>query len=754
VYAADIDADGDVDICGASSGGDGVAWWENVNGSGTNWAPHAVSNTFNTAKSVFVADVDGDGDLDVLGASEEDDDVAWWENKTIHRSAVFPVAHVVDGSFNGAWSVFATDVDGDGDPDVLGAAENANDVTWWENTDGHAGAWSKHIVDGLCDGARSASGADIDGDGDADVLGVAIVADIISWWENTNGGTGGWWPEHLVETNVGGVRMAVAGDVDGDGDLDVLGVAFDDDQVVWWENTDGSGTNWSKQSVESNFVDAISVHAADLNGDGRLDILGAARGLDDVVWWDNVDGTGMNWNKYTVDNEFDGARAVYAADLDADGDMDVLAAGATVDTLAWWENLDGMGTAWTGRIVTHSFGWPLVVMAADMDADGDADVVSAAHDGDAVAWWENVGGSGTNWLEHTIDNDVNGATSVFAVDLDRDGDVDVLGASRHDSHISWWENQGGQFALATEDTAPSIMVEGDRDDMLRIEMAHRGRVGDTDEELAALQLLFEESPGDPLSQAEANALIEQLHVYRDDGSGTFEDGVDTLVETVTPLTLSGGTQTVTLADGSPDAAVPFGGTLRLFAVVDLTADAGTNTPNQFLVTHITETTSPAPSGAVSRAEDRDHDIPLTLEPVTNVASRAMWIASYSVDFDGDGLPDAWEWDHFDDLTNALAYDDGDGDTFFNIGEYTADTNPNDSNSFLRVESVLFQNTLEVFFESSAERNYTLQYSDDIIGDTWTDHPPQSDIPGNDSLMALTNSAVTNARSFRIQVEVP
>ena len=53
----------------------------------------------------------------------------------------------VDGSFDGAFSVFAADVDGDGDLDVLGAASVANDISWWENTAGDGSAWSEHTID-------------------------------------------------------------------------------------------------------------------------------------------------------------------------------------------------------------------------------------------------------------------------------------------------------------------------------------------------------------------------------------------------------------------------------------------------------------------------------------------------------------------------------------------------------------------------------------------------------------------------------
>ncbi|MBD3853048.1 MAG: hypothetical protein IFK93_17190, partial [Acidobacteria bacterium] len=98
----------------------------------------------------------------------------------------------------------------------------------------------------------------------------------------------------------------------------------------------------------------------------------------------------------------------------------------------------------------------------------------------------------------------------------------------------------------------------------------------------------------------------------DDDSGDF-DLADPIVDFVRPLTLdAAGRQWVDFFDGSPDVRVAFGTPRRYFVAVELTAAAGSQTPNQLRVTHITESSS--------TAEDADHDIPLVLEFSTNVAS--------------------------------------------------------------------------------------------------------------------------------------
>jgi len=296
--------------------------------------------------------------------------------------------YTVDGFFSRAYSVYATDVDGDGDTDVLGAAYMLNDITWWENTDGTGTSWTKHIVD-------------------SDFLCACSV---------------------------------YAEDVDGDGDTDVLGASFGDKEITWWENTDGTGTSWTKHIVDTNFYGALSVYAEDVDGDGDTDVLGAAGGsTDDITWWENTDGTGTSWTEHTVDASFDGANSVYATDVDGDGYMDVLGAAIYADDISWWENVDGSGTTWVKHTVDGDFDDAFSVYAADVDEDGDTDVLGAAAGADDITWWENTDGTGTCWTEHTVDGNFDGAHSVYATDVDGDGDTDVLGASFYSNTISWWD---------------------------------------------------------------------------------------------------------------------------------------------------------------------------------------------------------------------------------------------------------------------------------------------------------------------------
>ena len=129
VYAMDLDGDGDVDVLSASQLDDKVAWYPNL-GNGSFGQQHVISTVADGARSVFAVDLDGDGDPDVLSASYQDDKVAWYEN---HGLGAFGPPQVITTNAEWAWSVYATDLDGDGDADVLSASYNDNKVAWYEN---------------------------------------------------------------------------------------------------------------------------------------------------------------------------------------------------------------------------------------------------------------------------------------------------------------------------------------------------------------------------------------------------------------------------------------------------------------------------------------------------------------------------------------------------------------------------------------------------------------------------------------------
>ena len=347
---------------------------------------------------------------------------AHWYRKTVSFSK-----HTIDDNFDGARSVFATDLDDDGDIDILGAASNANTISWWEN-DGFEN-FTEHLISDSFDGAYDIEARDIDSDGDVDICGAAYFGNEIAWWENDGNEN---FSEHLIVDDFGNVGYVCAEDVDGDNDIDLLGVDTHYGNIDLWLNNGDESFTRKRIHDSGDFYGASSVETVDMDSDGDIDILGTIQDYH-FIWWEN-DGD-ENFSENIIDS-IDGANSIYATDIDNDRDMDLLGTtGEAGELVCWINNGD---ESFSKILIDSNFYGSRSIYAKDYDGDGDIDIIGAAEDAGDIAWWENIGSA--NFIKHTIDTDFPYASSVFAKDVDGDGDMDVLGAAFSADDICWWEN--------------------------------------------------------------------------------------------------------------------------------------------------------------------------------------------------------------------------------------------------------------------------------------------------------------------------
>ncbi|NLS97701.1 MAG: hypothetical protein GXX96_36640 [Planctomycetaceae bacterium] len=329
MIAADIDGDGDTDVVSASHDDRRIAWHENDGGG--RFAHHTIATSASGASSVFAADLDGDGDVDLVSASAIDNRIVWHENDGNGNFVDRPLADSADG----AVSVFAVDVDGDGDLDVAAAfAVGDHRLAWYENR-GEEG-FAVHIVDSpAAVQADYVSAADMDRDGDVDLLATGAGSGEFAWYENNGDGE---FTFRAIATPSQSIHSLAAVDVDGDGDMDILSSSWHDGQVVWYEN-DGNQQFTPHVIAASYNRFAHSVVAADVDGDGDMDVLSVVETwLEEatVHWYEN-DGTG-DFETHTIMTGGPWGRSVVAEDVDGDGDLDVL--GPYDGRIVWYEHTD------------------------------------------------------------------------------------------------------------------------------------------------------------------------------------------------------------------------------------------------------------------------------------------------------------------------------------------------------------------------------------------------------------------------------
>ena len=344
-----------------------------------------ISSEAQLARSVFTADINGNGHQDVIASARIGDfHIAWFEN--LDGEGNFGVPQIIEDDLSGQiHKVVAADLDNDGDVDVLASAYFSGEIVWYENLDGRGSFSARKVVD-IIPRTDSVIAADVDGDGDLDIIGVSDDHGLF-WFENLDGNFSEKKP---IDSQISS-RSVVAVDFDGDGDLDILINGHTNYKISWYENLDGQGNFGPIQIVDGTGMYANMVAAGDINGDGAMDIVFVSNADNEVAWFENLDGLGNFGPKKTITNTLTKAWAVYIADLDNDGDMDVLA--TSVETyggeVVWFENLDGQGNFSEKKIISTEVMSPRSVIAADIDGDGDMDVISASQNDNKIAWYRN-----------------------------------------------------------------------------------------------------------------------------------------------------------------------------------------------------------------------------------------------------------------------------------------------------------------------------------------------------------------------------
>jgi len=345
------------------------------------WERRVLDDNLQGARDVFVIDLDGDGDHDILSAAMDQDEITWWDNDGHEQYTRRPIST----TFDGAISVYAGDIDNDGDIDIAGAGFYAGDIAVWYN-DGQEN-FTRTDIYTTFSGAICVRMADINGDGHVDLLAASSAQGRVCWWHNWGDGSFGY---RAIAYGFADARDVVAADLDDDGDLDILGVAAWNHQVAWWENQ--GTTYFPKHIIAVGFECPYGVDAADINGDGTLDVVAASTRDDEVAWWKNNREDGFT--KYEIDNYTD-ATDVFAADLDNDGDVDILA--SSPSSVRWYQNLGDNSFAM--RAVSSVGNDFRKVIAADVDLDGDLDVLSAADECNNLTWYRQIGSPEPVYIE-------------------------------------------------------------------------------------------------------------------------------------------------------------------------------------------------------------------------------------------------------------------------------------------------------------------------------------------------------------------
>jgi len=305
--------------------------------------------------SVDIADIDADGDLDLLVANASGPSTLWLNDGL----AGLQNARVELAS---AQVARCTDIDGDGLVDLV-LAEWGQGVFAWRNEGG--GEFSERVQLSQLSGVVDLEAGDLDGDGDGDLFLARMEDDRVLM----NDGAGSF-RDAGMHLGTGFSAEVALGDIDLDGDLDALVDGWDDAGHVW--TNDGLGGFTESQRLTSPEWHVNGLELGDLDGDGDLDVVLVSSLLDPHEIWLN-DGAGHFQDSGVRLDAPDGYDAALG-DLDGDGDLDLAlaVAGDPLLGLAVWMN---EGDAFVRTDVPSYRGLARDLVLGDLDNDGDLDIV-------------------------------------------------------------------------------------------------------------------------------------------------------------------------------------------------------------------------------------------------------------------------------------------------------------------------------------------------------------------------------------------
>lgn len=259
---------------------------------------------------------------------------------------------------------------------------------------------------------------------------------------------------HLVDPLVIGAYTADVADLDGDGLNDIaVGGANSPEFAAWF--ADGQG-GWIRRTVSSTADSPAGVDAADIDQDGDQDLLCATYAGGRVLLFLNDGGSPVQWTEVVISADFAGGHDVEVFDIDQDGDSDILAASAEGDRVTWWRNDGGSPIQWHEQDISTTVDYPCRIQACDLNGDGCMDVVASMWLGDRVMAWYGSGGGNPTWTEQLVYYPVHAAHSVRACDVDMDGDPDLIATALDYGTLLLFRNGGGSPVTWTREIIESV----------------------------------------------------------------------------------------------------------------------------------------------------------------------------------------------------------------------------------------------------------------------------------------------------------
>ncbi|MGV6851404.1 MAG: FG-GAP-like repeat-containing protein [bacterium] len=581
----DMDYDGDLDVLSATWQSNTIRWFENKS-SGQSWTqyliecsdPSCVGNTnIDDPLGVIAGDLDRDGDLEVSVVTTTDHKLASYDNQSIHRQHWFVSNSAIDSGLSGAVDLEIFDADGDGLKDVVVASAGNTRLSWYEvSQSGNLSTPANSIISNTAGTLISVGAADIDRDGDDDLLALSSSADQLKWYRNDGAGNFSVPANGVIVSTLNDAVSAMIQDVDQDGDPDiVVWQAGSSDQIAFYSNN-GSGSFAAATSLLSE-NDPLDVAFHDLNSDGLADLLltNSAGELKVSL----ASAQGVFSASSIISTGLTDPQGLTLMDVNRDGSVDIVVAASGLNSIHVFTN-NGAG-AFSAQGSVGSLAGVHKVMAIDYDLDGDKDLLALLQN-DQLQSINNS--NGVLSASQTVSFAAGAVVAARAGDFDQDGQPDVLVINEGGLTLDFIKNMGGHFAISATGNGPKVVLDGDAQLALTLDVSHQGLASDSNLNIESIPLQFIKDNSQVFSSAELQSVLSNVRLYKDNGDNSFDSGTDTLLVDESGLTVTSGELSLSVPQGA-DSLIPAAGSIRYFVELVFGNNASTSATSAVSVTN-------------------------------------------------------------------------------------------------------------------------------------------------------------------------
>lgn len=483
VEVVDLDQDGDLDVLAAHDANNNSKYkLFFIKNSGTaSFSRIEIDEYFQYTSTIETADLDNDGDIDILLNRPAVDNLEWLRN---NGSENFSSPITIDGSLRNSWFIKTADLDADGDQDIVKINRaSEGDLSWFENTgngtfedefviaEDISGVRDLHLKDvnqdnnidivlgavsdkklvrfeGLGNGEFEARYiespnftrpslidiGDFNGDNLPEIVAVSYPNNMASLYANI--GNGDFDTPQIIKRYIQHIKQILSFDFELDGDVDVI--ALNHKTLTFFENK-GDQSYKPAITMDIGFDNvAVELQKIDFDDDGYDDLFFLYVGGDSIVWLNNNQNGGFDMRSI----KFEGIRhhLLKVVDFDYDNDLDLIVRTTPPDIGAFY--LENIGNNTFGELIPMFNYSGNYLEPVDFDNDGDLDILTSRFQ---------ISQGYVNWIHENDGNNIfffdaavpQGFKFPKPIDLDADGLIDLVVRSRSDDKISWFKNLGG-----------------------------------------------------------------------------------------------------------------------------------------------------------------------------------------------------------------------------------------------------------------------------------------------------------------------